>query len=139
MMAQKLLSRLIPLSELLSHDGLFPLDGGFVFGMGFLCFGLQCCFLFLFHVLVVLFVPSLPWDYLQVHNRSFLWLSQFDGLACNLSIQFLAGTNLLNDLASHEGVGRKKYRRRTTETQRGERRPKGRKQLHEAAYQITSV
>ena len=103
MMAQKLLSRLIPLSEFVPW-WLVSFGCWFCFcGVGFLCFGLLCCFLFLFRVLVVLFVPSLPWDYLldyvQVYNRSFLWLSQFDGHACNLPIQFPASTNLLNDLA----------------------------------------
>ena len=63
------------------------------------------CGVFLFVVCfwVVLFVFSLPWDcsldYVQVHNRSFLWLSHLDGHARNLPIQLPANTNLLNDLA----------------------------------------
>ena len=88
----------------MSQNGLFPFGGGFVFVVwGFCVLFLLCCFLLLFRVLFGLFVPSLPWnhllDYVQVHNRSFLWLTHLDGHACDLPIQFPASTNLLNDLA----------------------------------------
>ena len=56
-------------------------------GVGFLClvFAVVCFW-------VVLFVFSLPWDYsldyVQVHNRSFLWLSHLDSHARNLPFSF---------------------------------------------------
>ena len=88
-----LLSRSIPLSELLSHVGLFLLTGDFVFVVCGFCVLFCCdasCFCFVFG----LFCAIMPWDclldYVQVHDRSFLWPSHLDGLACNLPIQFPA-------------------------------------------------
>ena len=53
--------------------------------MGFLCSVSAVLLVVFVFVWFVLFVLSLPWDYpldyVQVHNRSILWLSNLDGHA----------------------------------------------------------